>query len=149
MPLIFQALDDKMITARIMLPETIVENLRIDMENLFLSTGVSETAAHWNKERQHALKMALEKHLLPQIEREMFKYYAQEVQESVRRRCVHAFREIIRYGPFGGKQRCVISLVWGTESPKDPVIATAVDRDGRFVDSMRLDDVSYMGSRDK
>ena len=147
MALILKALDQKFITINLHIPDSRIDGLIREMMDRYLSTEPGNLAHSWNNERKLIIEDAVKKKLIPSFKREIFDVLSLEARERILVDCTRSFRDVACYGPFGGKVRVVLSLIWGADGAKEPVMAVAVDKSGNLINKLRLDHMSYIGPK--
>ena len=140
---LIHGISSKLITVHLDLPENELQSLYKRMCDNFRSQSTNRYGTSWNKEREITLKMALYDKLLPMLRKEVLDHLFQNERELILHQCEEKLRQIACLGPHGGKPRGVVSVIWGPDSVKDPVIATNINREGKYEKHIRLNHMSY------
>ncbi|KAA1099287.1 Transcription elongation factor spt6 [Puccinia graminis f. sp. tritici] len=129
-------------------------DIKTELINMFKSDDPSDESAQWNELREEILMFAIEHMLLPDAARWAKNYLKDEAEEYVAQKCADELEFVSQCCPaqhsppfrpnhlFDGEIPSVVAVSNGAGDPKrDSVFVIFMDRQGRFRDHMKLDNL--------
>ncbi|XVF82582.1 hypothetical protein PTKIN_Ptkin16aG0061200 [Pterospermum kingtungense] len=146
--LIQKAEEEKLLQVTLKLPETYLNKLVNDLNDLYLSNGVSKSAQQWNEQRKQIMSDALNSFLLPSMEKEARSLLASRAKNWLLLEYGKGLWNKVSVGPYQRKENDinsdeeaaprVMACCWGPGKPATTFVM--LDSSGEVLD------VLYTGS---